>query len=378
MNILHITCGFPYSSVYNELFRKQRENYLNIQVYVPLHAYTDTRVLEKSKFPYAIYWSKVIYKIDKLLYFTKIFRMKKNVIRNFKLTNIDIIHAHSLFSDGGVAYELYKLYKKPYIVAVRDTDLNKYFRLAKHLKPYALKILFNASNIVFISETYKQSLINNYIPPNKKEMIEKKSIVIPNGINEFWLNNVYKTKPKFTNDKNVIKLIFIGKILKRKNIETLIAISNKLNQEQRRKFELHIVGEIADVNYFNNLKEIGPFRHIGHCPKEDLIEYYRKNDIFVMLSLTETFGLVYAEAMSQGLPVIYTKGQGFDGQFENGSVGYSVLPFDIEEASKSVLKILNNYDDISNKCLKSVHRYDWGSIFDEYQMVYKGILKKKI
>ena len=37
---------------------------------------------------------------------------------------------------------------------------------------------------------------------------------------------------------------------------------------------------------------------------------YRENDIYVMPSIIETFGLVYAEAMSQGLPVIYTRGQG--------------------------------------------------------------------
>lgn len=40
-----------------------------------------------------------------------------------------------------------------------------------------------------------------------------------------------------------------------------------------------------------------------------------------MPSHKETFGLVYAEAMSQGLPIIYTKNQGFDGQFPDGYVG---------------------------------------------------------
>ena len=58
--------------------------------------------------------------------------------------------------------------------------------------------------------------------------------------------------------------------------------------------------------------------------KEELIKLYRDSHIFTMPSITESFGLVYAEAMTQALPVVYTKGQGFDGQFPDGEVGYSV------------------------------------------------------
>ena len=42
-----------------------------------------------------------------------------------------------------------------------------------------------------------------------------------------------------------------------------------------------------------------------------------------MPSITETFGLVYGEALSQGLLIIYTKGQGFDGQIKEKLAGYS-------------------------------------------------------
>ena len=40
---------------------------------------------------------------------------------------------------------------------------------------------------------------------------------------------------------------------------------------------------------------------------------------FCLPSHAETFGLVYVEAMSQGLPIIY-EGQGFDKQFQDGEV----------------------------------------------------------
>jgi len=56
-----------------------------------------------------------------------------------------------------------------------------------------------------------------------------------------------------------------------------------------------------------------------------------------MPSITETFGLVYAEALSQGLPVLYTRGQGFDRQFEEGEVGYAVDCFDDRMHKKQLL-----------------------------------------
>lgn len=44
--------------------------------------------------------------------------------------------------------------------------------------------------------------------------------------------------------------------------------------------------------------------------KTKIIDVYRDSDIFVMPSKFETFGLVYVEALTQGLHLIYTKGQG--------------------------------------------------------------------
>lgn len=89
-----------------------------------------------------------------------------------------------------------------------------------------------------------------------------------------------------------------------------------------------------------------------------------------MPSKHETFGLVYAEAMSQGLPVIYTRGQGFDGQFEEGEVGYSVQYDSAEEIVDRIKEILNNYKTISNNCVEKVDRFDWDEIARKYIEIY--------
>ena len=89
-----------------------------------------------------------------------------------------------------------------------------------------------------------------------------------------------------------------------------------------------------------------------------------------MPSILETFGLVYAEAMSQGIPIIYSKGQGFDGQFDNGIVGYAVNCFDYKDISEKIIDLYNNYQQFSEQCLSMVDKFNWSTIAQEYMKIY--------
>ena len=50
------------------------------------------------------------------------------------------------------------------------------------------------------------------------------------------------------------------------------------------------------------------------------------NDLFIMPSLNETFGLVFIEALTQNLPIIYTIHEGVYGYFEDNKYGVAVNP----------------------------------------------------
>ena len=82
--------------------------------------------------------------------------------------------------------------------------------------------------------------------------------------------------------------------------------------------------------------------------------------------------MVYAEAMSQGLPVIYLRGQGFDGQCENGKVGFSVDYFDENEIAKKIISLIDNYHQISENCSKYCDKFSWNQISDSYEALYKN------
>lgn len=368
MKILQIAIGVSYSSIYKNLFFEFNKNSIDFEVYVPQHNNESVANITKRDFPFKFYSNKIIRSYDKLLYFTKINRMLKDVQKNFNLSNTSLIHAHSLFSDGAVAYEIYKKYKIPYMVAVRDTDVNQYFRKAIHLRKYANKILNNAKYIIFLSKSYRDYVIKKYISKKLQNSIKNKTRIIPNGIEKYWLKNKFE-RGTIGDDKKII-LLYVGQIVKRKNISKIIEAAEVIKRRFNKKVKLTLIGERKDKDYFEMLSNKGNFEYIPYLSKEELIIYYRKSSVFVMPSLTETFGLVYAEAMSQGLPIIYTKGQGFDKQFDEGEVGYSVDPMDPNDIAKKILWIIDDWERLSINCTRNVDKFDWSSIVKEYIELY--------
>ena len=97
-----------------------------------------------------------------------------------------------------------------------------------------------------------------------------------------------------------------------------------------------------------------------------------------MASRGETFGLVYLEAMSQGLPVIYSKNTGIDGIFEQGTIGYGVSPGSVSEMAKAIEKIIADYENISSNCINEARNFNWASVAEKYQSLYSRIISSSV
>ena len=70
-------------------------------------------------------------KKDRYFYRIKQKKILENIKLNVNIRQFDIIHAYTVMSDGNVARNLSKEYGVPYVVAVRDTDINTFFRYRK-------------------------------------------------------------------------------------------------------------------------------------------------------------------------------------------------------------------------------------------------------
>lgn len=287
----------------------------------------------------------------------------------------DLIHGHTLFTDGFAAMKLAEVLGIPFIVSVRNTDVNTFFRYRLNLRNVGVKILDRAAKIVFISETYREKVIHDYVPTHLRKSIERKSVVIPNGIDKLFLQLMPNedTKRVKANPRD-ITLIQAGVINRNKNqIQTMNACRELIARDWAVTYK--VIGEPQDRILVEKLQS-EPFVHLyGKLSHAELLEQYRSSDIFVMPSRTETFGLVYAEAISQGLPVIYTRGEGFDGLYPNGTVGYSVAVGDVSGTADAVEMVMANYASIRANCFRARDDFNWDSISQSYYSVYSDSVK---
>ena len=312
-------------------------------------------------------------KRDRLFFDLKQKKIINALEEKFDISSFDIIHAYTLFTDGNCARQLSKKYKIPYVVAVRNTDINSFFKKRPLLRNRGIRIMEDAKKVFFLSDAYREEMIGRYVPQRLMVDISDKIETIPNGIDGFWIENKNENKDyseviSRIENKN-IRIVYAGIIDSNKNIELTISALDTLEKDGWN-VSFTIVGKVADENIYKHLVKKQYVYYSEQKTKEELIKIYRKNDIFIMPSKAESFGLVYAEAMSQGLPVIYTRGQGFDGQFEEGVVGFSVDSSDEKELKEKIIMTAKNYKALSLNCLNLSNKFQWETIAERYVKAY--------
>ncbi|WP_081819442.1 glycosyltransferase family 4 protein [Maribacter sp. Hel_I_7] len=366
MNILHICNDYFGSKVHRNLFQSLDQSNINQTIYCPVKNSTLVRSnLIQYKFSKIII-SKPMRKNHRILFRKKINFLYQDLINNIELSNINISHATNLFSDGAIAYKLFKEKGIPYIIAVRSTDIEVFLNYRPDLINIALKILNNSSKIIFISAALKDNFLKHYLIRKKTDLFSNKCIIQCNGIEDFWLDNKIP-------QKNIIptEILYVGSLLKRKNVlavaNAVIAL-NKLNITCR----FNIVGKNGDqekqiielsLKMPEYINYIGPIYN-----KQKLKTIHNNNHIFAMPSKGETFGLVYIEALSQGLPLLYSKNDGIYGVFDE-NIGESCNPNDEKDIIEALKKVITNYKTYEiNKI--DFEKFRWSNIALNYKNLY--------
>jgi glycosyltransferase involved in cell wall biosynthesis len=369
MRIFHINCNYIGTTLHQLMIENLDILGYDNQVFVPTYD-KNLAVIEPNA---NVFVCECFRKWDRLFFDCKQKKIRNGIETNIDIPCFDLIHAYTLFTDGNCARKLAKKFAIPYVVAVRNTDVNDFFRLMPHLHIRGVQIMRDASAVFFLSEAYRKQVFEKYIPKAYWAEIRKKTFIIPNGIDEFWFENT-PIKDKVIN-KKAVKLVYVGRIDKNKNIPTTqkaMAILRKQGYETT----LLVVGKVQDEKEFRIIKKDFFTKCYPEMPKDKLLDIYRDSDIFVMPSFTESFGLVYAEAMSQGIPVIYAKGQGFDEQFDEGVVGYHVVVDCPNEVAAGIKRVIDNYYDIQKNVVSSAREFSWAKIVRKYDQIYKKVVSK--
>lgn len=368
LKILHINSYYSKSLFYKNLFDRQVNSGMNVDVYVPVPSnfkkkvdnygeYTDIRI-NHGKYDRFIFQLK----------HRKILNDLQNKYKNFR--GVSLTHAHSLFSNGYLSYKIKQKFDIPYVVAVRNTDVNVFLKKMPHLRRLGIDILKNADKIIFLSNSYKTLVLEKYVPAKLLSEISLKTEIIPNGIDDFWLTNASEETRRLC---DTVTFIQVGEINKNKNITVTTRALDELNMSGI-KVHLKVVGDISDSRIYRQISKYEFVDYLGYLTKEELLSEYRHSDVFILPSKFESFGLVYAEALSQGLPVIYTRNQGFDMQFPDRFIGIAVDSDDHIDVIRGIDFIFKNYIELSKKCSEAAKKFSWDIIESRYKNIYVEIV----
>lgn len=367
--ILYINGNYPYHSLHSELVYKLAEMGNEIIVFAPMRGKNGYGLFPCDHPRVRVIYSDCLNYADKVVLIHKTRKIAKVIEQQVDMSKVDCMLAGTVYSDGMVAYQLHQKYHIPFSVAVRGTDISFQMKFRPYLNAHIKKLLHHTAKIIFLTPAFMKRF-------SKFGNDQTKYIIIPNAVNDYWFQQ-QKQKRNLHEPRSII---FVGEITKNKNVRTTIKAISELNK-RNFKVNFHIVGSGAEeANCRALAKELNIeeqiFFHGWQKGKEKIKEIYDKADLFVMPSLRETFGTVYIEALSQGIPVIYSRGQGIDGYFEQGVIGYSCNPTDTIDIVNAIQKIVEDYSAFSDRCVIASRRFQWKEVAKQYDQVLSYMREK--
>jgi len=221
---------------------------------------------------------------------------KKHIQPNF---NPDIIHSNVVFPAGIIGHWLSKSLKKPHVITEHWTRI-RHFMQTPLISYWGKKAYEGAARILPVS-LYLQQEITPYLPNNHSNKFRVIGNVIDSDI------FLYKEKQPI---KTELKLCSIATWTHLKDPakqpELLIHALSELQKEINQTIILTMIGGGDKVPELKKLclDKAVKADFTGYLEKPEIANKLQDSDFFVHPTKVETFGVVVAEALLTGTPVV--------------------------------------------------------------------------
>ncbi len=299
-------------------------------------------------------YSDPVYELDprvNIKYISSVKPNKKEMIYYLKKKNF------SMFFKGlgkSIKTGFVKYVKTPLVLRKIDTDVIittrtiHNFLASKFVKDSIRKIAWE-HNHHNNNKKYIKSLINSCKGVNNLVLVSNelslfyqkylgnKVVYIPNCLDKF---------PNKSSKLDSNNLIAIGRLSKEKGFDDLLKIFKKVSTKYP-DWKLNIVGDgMEKDNLLNLAKELRLGDKVVFCGyqnKDFINELLLNSSVYLMVSHTESFGLVLIEAMSYGVPcVAYTSAQGANEIIDDGNDGYLISNRDEQSMIDKIELLIND------------------------------------
>lgn len=180
-------------------------------------------------------------------------------------------------------------------------------------------------------------------------------------------------------DKAPHSIIQVGYLQTRKKADMTIRALARL-REKYPDAALELIGTGSEQERFQNLsQELGvaeAVRFRGYLTNPETLSAMARSRFFVMASVNEGFGLVYAEAMASGCVTIGTEGEGIADLIVSGENGFLVPPDDPEAIVRVISWCVEHpeeADQIAERGRRDALGLTWDKNAEQYIRLFKEL-----
>lgn len=241
--------------------------------------------------------------------------------------NVHLVHAH-WWVPGGVAAAMAERRGRPLVLTMHGTDI----RLARKIPgvPIALRAVLKQAKAV--------TAVSSYLAEAAARLggLDRSAIhVTPMPLHDIAADPVVIGVPS--------GVVFVGRLTKQKGLNYLLEALALLRKEGL-PLDLTVVGDGPErvALKAQALALAVPTVFTGFVPPDQVAEHIAGKRVFVLPSIEEGLGLVVAEALGQGVPVVATRSGGIPDLLTDEAAGVLVPPADPAALAAGIRRVVSD------------------------------------
>lgn len=310
--------------------------------------------------------------------------LDRKALKKINEIPFDIIHVHSPFSSGVLGLYVARKKNIPIIASFHTKYYDDFKEATKShlLAKIAVKII-----IEFYNRVDEVWTVNSSTADTLREYGFKKDIkIIPNGTDFMPVKDkeIYRKKinEMYHISEDEIVFLFVGQMIKQKNIEMLLRALSILKSKDIN-FKAILIGSGKDESYFKdlalslNLEDRVIFT--GKILDRGLLKaYYSRADLFVFPSLYDTSAIVIKEAAAFGCPSFVLKGSNVAEGIIDGFNGFISEndPLSYAQRIEEILLDMELLRKVGEKAQETLY-VSWEDVVDKVVDEYKRLINTR-
>ena len=309
---------------------------------------------------------------SRFFYFWNAYRLGRKI---FQKNNYDLIVCQDPFLTGLAGFLLKRKIKVKLIIHLHGDFLNNFYWFKENwFNPFLMLIgkfvIKKADTIRVVSQGILDKLVK--IGIDKKKIYKISTPVDLEKFSKFNKEKVLEIKNKYENKKIIL---FVGRLVKSKNLLLLIDSFKQVLKEYQNTVLL-IIGDGEQKEILNKEIEEKKLENevflLGAINHNELPNYYKASEFFVLPSTNESFGKVLIEASAMGKPSVVSDTVGAREIIQKNKTGFIVLINNKKELTEKILLLLKNKEKT-----REMGRRAYNYVFDNFsfQISVKKIIK---